>query len=383
MTAAPGQYLGKEQSYIKHCFLTRYLKIAAYKILQGRSRIFNYVDAFAGPWRTADKDDYSDASFHQAVQTLESVRADLGIRGLEGLRVRSFFCEKRPDAARVLQGYAKRHRRLNIHVFQGSYEDHLQQIEEDCSDGFTFTFIDPTGWNIDSGAILSHLARLKGEYLLNFMAEDINRYAEYSAVTASFGRFLADPDWQSDYERLPSDWTNEERIMFLLQRRMKETEAATYLPAITIKRPRMNRIKMRLMLGTHSTFGVDVFRDVQASVEKEEMAIRTSLRQERAERPRLFTDVYLAEVQQELRGVGCPPCQTTASRVMTQALGECKDMSFRDLAVRTLEAVPIRKTQIKKLLGELKVQRVVDFDLPERKRVPQEDTRIRLRDRDT
>lgn len=40
----------------------------------------------------------------------------------------------------------------------------------------------------------------------------------------------------------------------------------------------MDRIKMRLMLGTHSTFGVDVFRDVQSSVEKEEMAIRTSLR---------------------------------------------------------------------------------------------------------
>ncbi len=287
MTAAPGQYLGKEQSYIKHCFLTRYLKIAAYKILQGRSRIFNYVDAFAGPWRTADKDDYSDASFHQAVQTLESVRADLGIRGLEGLRVRSFFCEKRPDAARVLQGYAKRHRRLNIHVFQGSYEDHLQQIEEACSDGFTFTFIDPTGWNIDSGAILNHLARLKGEYLLNFMAEDINRYAEYSAVTASFGRFLADPDWQSDYERLPSDWTNEANNVPAAAK--DEGDGSRHLPSSNHHQETKNEPHQDAPDAWYSlNVRCRCVPRCAISLKRRKWRFEHRLRQERAERPRLF-----------------------------------------------------------------------------------------------
>jgi hypothetical protein len=78
------QYRGREQSFIKHDFLTRYLQAAAYKTLQGRSSVFNFVDAFAGPWSTT-AEDYSDASFDQALRTLEAVRADLGENGIRGL----------------------------------------------------------------------------------------------------------------------------------------------------------------------------------------------------------------------------------------------------------------------------------------------------------
>ena len=84
------KYRGREQSYIKHEFLTQYLRAAAYKTLQGRSPIFNFVDAFAGPWRVSETD-YSDASFDQALQTLEAVRADLGRSGVAGLKVRFLF----------------------------------------------------------------------------------------------------------------------------------------------------------------------------------------------------------------------------------------------------------------------------------------------------
>ena len=83
----PNSYRGREQSYIKHQFLTRYLQTAAYKILQGRSPIFNFVDAFAGPWRVSDED-YSDPSFHQALRTLEAVRTDFGENGIGGLKPR-------------------------------------------------------------------------------------------------------------------------------------------------------------------------------------------------------------------------------------------------------------------------------------------------------
>ena len=51
------KYKGREQSYIKHRFLMQYLKQAAFKTLQGRSPVFNFVDAFAGPWSVSDKDD--------------------------------------------------------------------------------------------------------------------------------------------------------------------------------------------------------------------------------------------------------------------------------------------------------------------------------------
>ena len=47
-------YEGREQSYLKHLFLQKYLENAAYKLFQGRSPVFNFVDGVdlnAGPRR--------------------------------------------------------------------------------------------------------------------------------------------------------------------------------------------------------------------------------------------------------------------------------------------------------------------------------------------
>ena len=73
------RYQGREQSYIKHLFLNKYLEEAAFKLLQSRSTLatFNFVDAFAGPWRVSDDDKFLDSSFSQAVGTLEGVRRTL------------------------------------------------------------------------------------------------------------------------------------------------------------------------------------------------------------------------------------------------------------------------------------------------------------------
>lgn len=58
MAADLGLYRDREQSFIKHQFLTKYLQAAAYKTLQGHSPTFNFVDAFAGPWRVSDDAKY-------------------------------------------------------------------------------------------------------------------------------------------------------------------------------------------------------------------------------------------------------------------------------------------------------------------------------------
>ena len=54
MAADIDLYRDREQSFIKHLFLTKYLQAAAYKTLQAHSPTFNFVDAFAGAWRVSD-----------------------------------------------------------------------------------------------------------------------------------------------------------------------------------------------------------------------------------------------------------------------------------------------------------------------------------------
>lgn len=370
-------YRGREQSYIKHQFLTRYLQAAAYKTLQGRSSIFNFVDAFAGPWRVSDGN-YSDASFDQALRTLEAVRADLGKSGVAGLKIRFCFCERRADAVDRLRKYAASHGRFEIHVFHGSFEDHLNDIAAVCCDGFTFSFIDPTGWNIRSEPVLDFLKAQEGEFLLNFMAEHVNRHAEYSQVAASFGRFLADPDWSDDFKSLPSDWNNEQRVLHLLRRKIKATGAATYVPDFPILKPREQRVKMRLLLGTHSAKGLEVFRDVQERVERQEIETRNQLRGEHQRQVSLFTDDEIAAMQQQAAGIGCPAFQRDAEARILTRLSNADDQAFSTIATDILEFVPMRLTQIKSLVNDMKRRRVVAFDLPPRKRVPQETTKIHL-----
>ena len=378
MKVTPTPYTGREQTFIKHSFLTQYLKSAAYKILQARSPIFNYVDAFAGPWKLSDEDEFSDASFHQAVKTLEAVREALGQRGIGGLQIRSFFCEKRRDAASRLEEYAERHKNFSIHVYEGAFEDHLEDIKASCARGFTFTFIDPTGWKLRSGPVFDLLARLNGEFLLNFMAEPINRHAGYLGVTKSIGHFLADPKWRHDFDALPSEWSNERRVFQLLERRMRSARVARYFPAITIKRPDQERIKMRLVLGTNSGKGVEVFRDVQEKVEKEEMGIRTSLKLGSNQRPLLFPEDHLAAIQQKREGVGCHAHQEAATSLIQELLKPVHVLDFGGLAPSVMEAIPIRKTQLRSLLVELRKKRIVHFDLSGRTRVPNNDTLISL-----
>jgi hypothetical protein len=75
---------GREQAYVKHCLLERYLSRWAYKI--GSSwDLLVFVDGFAGPWGTKDKE-FADASFGIAVRVL--TEAVNGLKKVANLRVR-------------------------------------------------------------------------------------------------------------------------------------------------------------------------------------------------------------------------------------------------------------------------------------------------------
>ena len=127
-------YRGREQSYIKHFLLNKYLEAAAFKLLQPRrgSPVFNFVDAFAGPWRVSDDDKFSDASFSQAVATLETVRRQLTKMGRAGLQVRYRFCERNPDSIVKLRRFAAEKQEFDIQVFQGSFEDNIDEVAAAC-----------------------------------------------------------------------------------------------------------------------------------------------------------------------------------------------------------------------------------------------------------
>ena len=378
MAAGVEQYRGREQSFIKHEFLTEYLQAAAFKTLQGRSRTFNFVDAFAGPWEVSDTEDLSDTSFSQALDTLEAVRVHLAKMKMSGLRIRIFLCERRKQAVAELQRYAADNSRFDTQIFHGTFEDNLDNIASACGDGFTFSFIDPTGWNIRSGPILEFLRKQNGEFLLNFMSEHINRHAEFPMIGDSIGRFLADPDWESDFDALPRAWGNEERVLTLLRRTIKTSGAAKYVPDFPILKPREQRVKMRLLLGTHSTKGLEVFRDVQEKVERTEIKTRNDLLASKNRQSMLFPDDMVVDMTRDLAGVGCTRYRDEAAAHVEDLLSNEGGVEFAQIWPSALEAVPVRLTHLNKVLTKMKANGTIAFELPPRKRIPQPDTRISL-----
>lgn len=369
-------YSGREQSYIKHQFLTRYLQAAAFKVLQAYST-FNFVDAFAGPWKVRDEARYSDASFDQAIDTLEAVRSELA-KGGRRLKLRFCFCERDPRAAANLRAYATQKGDFEIHVFEGRFEDNLDRVAAVIPDGFTFTFIDPTGWDIRSEDIFGFLRGRKGEFLLNFMADHINRHTEHPPVEESFGRLLADPQWMSKFSALPVGAGNEYRMLHLLKQRIREERLAIYLPDFSIMLPRENRLKMRLVLGTKSEKGLEVFREVDRTVEREEIKLRSSLQCGDPAQVSLFSDDDLAAFAQGVKGVGCPKYKSLAEERIVEFLKSHRCSGFRVAALHAMSEVPIRMTDAKDVVNDMRKRGVLTFDLEPGKKKPQDHTILAL-----
>src|SRR3954466_6146268 len=66
-------YAGREQSYVKHVFLERYLEALIFKTASTYTHIV-YVDGFAGPWQSASEQ-FEDTSFGIALNALRRAKA--------------------------------------------------------------------------------------------------------------------------------------------------------------------------------------------------------------------------------------------------------------------------------------------------------------------
>lgn len=376
-------YRDREHSRVKHIFLSQYLTEAAYKLFLGPAPVFNYIDAFAGPWKSKDTDTHSDTSFARAIESLEAVRNDI-VSKLKrtGLRVRYHFCEKDPTAYAQLARYVDSHgKEFEINIFPGKFEDNLGKIQESCAaDGrsFTFTFIDPTGWDIDNRPIFQFLNEMKGEFLVSFMSEPLNRHAGWDGVTESVGRFLADPNWRERYDSLSEELSVEERILQLFKCAAGESKAAAYLPDNIIVKPRNNRKIMRLILGTHNKHGVHVFRSVQKRVI--EMAAKIKIDVDSIEKGigGLFTREELAGLDIQKIAVGSNMNKMTATRLLLDMVEQSPSVEFEKAATCVMCLVAVRIEDMKQIAYDLRKRGKLDYTSMGRSRFPTEGTELRL-----
>jgi three-Cys-motif partner protein len=136
-------YRGREQTYLKHFFLERYLERVAYNIGSFASE-FVYVDGFSGPWRSQDQA-FEDTSFKIAIATLRRVR-----EGLEKIgrtpTIRCVFVEKDSTAFGLLQQAVGDVDDIHITALNAEFEQAIPDVLKAIGNAFSLVFIDPTGW---------------------------------------------------------------------------------------------------------------------------------------------------------------------------------------------------------------------------------------------
>lgn len=133
-------YGGREQTYLKHFFLERYLEKVAYNIGSSADE-FVYVDGFSGPWRSEDEE-FGDTSFFIAIEKLRQIRIRF-LQSGRNVKVRCLFVEKEPGPFSDLESVIADVSDVQISALNGEFEDKLSDVVKFVGTSFGLIFIDP------------------------------------------------------------------------------------------------------------------------------------------------------------------------------------------------------------------------------------------------
>jgi|Deesub1362A_J573_1020465.scaffolds.fasta_scaffold00455_13 three-Cys-motif partner protein len=273
----PQYYEGREQTYLKHFFLENYLERVAYIIGYSHPQ-FVYVDGFSGPWKSADEA-FEDTSFIIAIQKLRQVKEGLRRVGKEP-RVRCLFIEKDRRAFEDLQRAIKEVTDLEIQVLNGEFEALIPDVLRFCGSSFSLIFIDPTGWTgFGLRKIQAILQRRRGEVLVNFMFDHINRFLDdpRPEIARTFDELFGGPGWE---DAVRQGEGREKAIIQLYCDRLRVVGGFQHVTSTRILKPTADRSYFYLVYGTRHIKGLREFRGIERKTVAEQERIRLAAKQQ-------------------------------------------------------------------------------------------------------
>ena len=237
-------YLGREQSYVKHIFLERYLETLVHKTASQFPHIV-FVDGFAGPWQSANEK-FEDTSFGIALHALRRAKASWKEKNRD-VRMSAFLVERDPEAYKKLAQVPARYPEISIKTYSADFLAVLTQILADIPrDAFAVLLIDPKGWRIRLNALAPMLSRDSSEVIFNFMFDFINRAASIKdkMVIVGLDELIPFGDWRAQLEKTertrPGGLSSDERKAILVDgfsESLRRLGKYQYVAETTILRP--------------------------------------------------------------------------------------------------------------------------------------------------
>jgi three-Cys-motif partner protein len=378
---ALSDYMGREQSYVKHVFLEGYLDRLVHKTASTFPHIV-YVDGFAGPWQSASER-FEDTSFGIALNALRRAKSSWKER-YRDVKMSAHLVERDVEAYKLLMKVAARYPDVEVKTYSADFLTVLPDILTDTpKDAFAFFLIDPKGWRIPLRTLSPMLVRPNSEVIFNFMFDFINRAASINdpVIISGLNELIPYGNWQSklkEAERRANGSSTERKDILVgaFTESLARLGDYPYVAETTILRPLKDRPLYCLCYATRNQHGIEVFRDCQVKALVEQAKTRAATKMKYAEastgQGEFFESMYeigpneLASFLQEERA--------QAKSSLLELTPQAPDfVRYEALWPRVLLRHVVRLPDVNKLAAELRTDRKLVFpDWEKGRRVPQQ-----------
>lgn len=288
-SVVPEAYAGREQAYIKHLFLKRYMETLVHKIASFADKIV-YVDGFSGPWKSATED-YADTSFGIALKALTEARKSWlhMVHRPRNVMMQASLVEQDAGAYAQLQQIGSHFPDVTVTPYNDDFMTVAPTIAAAVPPGaFAFVLVDPKGFKLDLMKLKPLISRDRCEVVFNFMFDYANRFPTLPQLKMTFDRLFPGVDWQSRITALENDpnATPEQRKRLFLdcfKEAVRNVGGYKYIADVDIQYPGRDRTFYFLVYGTRKAAGIKVFRDCQIKALEEQSAVGSRIRSDAAE----------------------------------------------------------------------------------------------------
>lgn len=376
-------YRGREQTYIKHFFLEHYLERVAYNILSRRNE-FVYVDGFSGPWKSVDEQ-FEDTSFVIAINKLRKIKKGFADSG-RSIRIRCFFIENDRVAYSDLSRYVREISDIEVETKCQKFENLIPEITDFIGSSFSLVFIDPKGWSGYALAKVSPLLLLRGEIIINFMFNHINRFISdpRSETARSYNSLFGDPGWYDEYlEFMGQGYSREDAVLGVYKRRIQLAGKFPHITSTRIKWPLQERTYFHLVYATRHPKGLIEFREVERKAADEQERVRGAARLVQREAKTGTPDLFSAnEAEVEVVSKTFENERRTnlaiADKLIRETVEGANEIKYEKLIGIVLEIPLVWESDIRAALQSLRGKSQIEIiGLRERERVPKRGNVIR------
>lgn len=266
-------YKGREQGFVKHALIEKYLERFAIVISKNWDEII-YIDAFAGPWKH-QSEDYSDTSFHVALKCLKTGKSVAEERFHRNVRIRAFLIEKKDEAFSHLSKFGESQRQPGFEVtcIHGEFEEKSREIvadmrKRDCRRSFLFALIDPKGWTGLSMEVIAPLVkRRSAEVLVNVMTSFIHRFVDVENCSESYDRFFG-REGVREIIRKTSQGDQQDAVVREYCRSLRQFCEFKFVSSCVILKRDKQGVHYFMVFATNDPMGIKVFKEAEAHAAK-------------------------------------------------------------------------------------------------------------------